>query len=318
VKKRELTFALRAIVSAAFIIFLLYKLDIESFILSARTISPVNLLIPFLFYWFTYFLAILRWAVILKFSNFPIPFSSLTRCYLIGFFFNNFVPTGIGGDILRVILSSKEHGGSEKIASSVVIERVLGFIATFLVGLLVSPFSHLGKSVKITLFLLTLASTALTLSFLTPPLKKALKALFSFIPFKVVRSYALSLLNTLYTFRHKRKSLLYGFIFSLLYQTALIYFYFLVGRILGIKGVSFIDYLTFLPIVWAIGVIPVSINAIGVREACFSYFFSKLGQSASLGMFNSLVGFFITVFSSLVGGILFLFGKERKIASRKT
>ena len=68
-----------------------------------------------------------RWKLILDIKKLNISYRVLLKEYFIGHFFNNFLPTSIGGDISRVIGVSK-HLKIDKgiIFSSVIIERIIG------------------------------------------------------------------------------------------------------------------------------------------------------------------------------------------------
>ncbi|MGB9561425.1 MAG: lysylphosphatidylglycerol synthase transmembrane domain-containing protein [bacterium] len=309
-RKRLSSLTIRAILSALFIFLLIYKLDIENLLLAFNSISIKSLILPSIFYLFTYLLISLRWLVLLRAFKPGISFRAALGYQLIGFFFSNFLPSGIGGDFVRAYLVSKRYGKADEITSTIIMERLLGFAATLIISLVLSPFSVMRKELRIFILILNIIFTGIIIIALNLRPKK----IFSFLPFVSVRDFLSSTINSIYSFREKLRELFWGFFFSLLYQTALIYFYYIVGRALGVN-ISLVDYLTYLPLIWVISLLPVSINAIGVREAGFSFFFRELGQSPSLGFMNSIVGFFITLILSLIGGVVFILNKGGKIAS---
>jgi uncharacterized membrane protein YbhN (UPF0104 family) len=75
-----------------------------------------------------------RWSLRLHDVRFPWLYLFRTGCF--GFFFNNFLPSAIGGDVYRVIRTA---GGVEsersRAVSAVLVERVVGLIAMLLNGL---------------------------------------------------------------------------------------------------------------------------------------------------------------------------------------
>lgn len=75
----------------------------------------------------------LRWQFILNSIDIKVSFSTLLRQYLIALFFNNFLPTGIGGDWARIYYLGRRHG-YVNMTASVFMERFLGFFAFTLIG----------------------------------------------------------------------------------------------------------------------------------------------------------------------------------------
>jgi hypothetical protein len=53
----------------------------------------------------------------------------------VGDFYNNFLPTAIGGDIMRCYEASKNLGSPYKVFSSIVVERILGLLASLTIAL---------------------------------------------------------------------------------------------------------------------------------------------------------------------------------------
>ncbi len=74
----------------------------------------------------------LRWQILVRGYGIKIPTSSLFKYYLIGLFFNNFLPTGIGGDVLRIYNLVKDTGDRTISFASVITERLLGITSTLI------------------------------------------------------------------------------------------------------------------------------------------------------------------------------------------
>lgn len=73
-----------------------------------------------------------QWALRLHGLNFKLPY--LIRANGIGFFFNNFLPSAIGGDAYRVMSTWPKEGYRSRAISAVVIERIVGLIALLAIG----------------------------------------------------------------------------------------------------------------------------------------------------------------------------------------
>jgi uncharacterized membrane protein YbhN (UPF0104 family) len=63
------------------------------------------------------------------------------------------------------------------------------------------------------------------------------------------------------------------------------------------------------PMIHVIGIIPVAINGIGLREGAFVYFFTQMGISLSQAFALSLLFRLGSLIPSLVGGYFCMLGK---------
>ena len=70
----------------------------------------------------------------LDFKEFGVPFGRTLIIYFISLFFNNFLPTTVGGDMMRVVYTMK--GRRADSLATVLVDRILGFIGLFILALL--------------------------------------------------------------------------------------------------------------------------------------------------------------------------------------
>jgi glycosyltransferase 2 family protein len=73
-----------------------------------------------------------QWALRIHGLTFDLPY--LIRANGIGFFFNNFLPSGIGGDAYRIMSTWPKDGVRSRAVSAVVVERITGLIALIALG----------------------------------------------------------------------------------------------------------------------------------------------------------------------------------------
>ena len=79
-------------------------------------------------------LATWRWRLLLEALGVGAPLRRLTASYLVATFFNNFLPSNIGGDIVRVRDGSRLTGSTTASLAVVGIDRILGFGALYVLG----------------------------------------------------------------------------------------------------------------------------------------------------------------------------------------
>ena len=74
-----------------------------------------------------------RWGLLLHAQHIVAHTTALVRSYLVATFFNNFLPSNIGGDVIR-IRDTAGAAGSKTLAATVVLGVQRGFMGTLLTG----------------------------------------------------------------------------------------------------------------------------------------------------------------------------------------
>ena len=128
--------ALRVVISGALLVMLFFSIDWSTVPGYAERLTPaVALLVIFVF---AAQLAISswKWQWALRIHRLYFSYAFLTRVLVIGFFLNNFLPTSIGGDAYRVYRTLPSSPPKSRAVSAVILERVVGFSALLLLGLI--------------------------------------------------------------------------------------------------------------------------------------------------------------------------------------
>src|SRR5262249_57193363 len=80
------------------------------------------------------FISAWRWYVLLKAQHIAVPFGTVVQSYLVATFFNNFLPSNIGGDVVR-IRDTAPHAGSKTLATTIVlVDRGIGLLGLIFVA----------------------------------------------------------------------------------------------------------------------------------------------------------------------------------------
>lgn len=82
-----------------------------------------------------------RWRVLLQGLGLRPPFWLLLKLYVIGGFFNAFLPSGFGGDVVRVLELGREAEDSSAALGTVFVDRLTGILSLMALGLVVLPFA---------------------------------------------------------------------------------------------------------------------------------------------------------------------------------
>ncbi|HAK87565.1 MAG: hypothetical protein A2077_06525 [Nitrospirae bacterium GWC2_46_6] len=286
-------------ISAGLIYFLISKVGGRTIINHITRLNPLIFITACAAYLFMIWLSSVRWTLLIPRK---METGRLFSIYMIGSFFNTYMPGIIGGDAVKAYYLSKElkssssrpdkfsdHTLSISIAS-VFMDRYIGFTAILFISMAAFPlaFAYLeGTPVR---WLMPIVLAVFTVGSIVV-FKFRLGERFKFL-FKVYEYFRL--------YSKKRDVLLKAFIYSLVLQGLnIVVVYFLsVGLSLGI---SFFHIVVFLPIIILISFIPVSISGIGLREGAFVILLGTAGVSPERSVALSLVWFLSYVTASLVG-----------------
>ena len=226
-----------------------------------------------------------KWKSILKKSCIDLPVYVLVAYYLVGYYFNNFLPTSIGGDGVRILLLGKRVSSLSIVAVSVFVERVTGFLA-------VDEEYSLGLDYS-SWIVLVLGFVVLFFAFvLVKRIRNVLTGLFDFVKKSSVLDFVF-----------------WGFL-SVLFQLLVVLVYYFSGIALSID-ISIQTLLFVVPLVSLATLIPVSLNGLGLREASFAYLLSFSGVEPENAISMSLFVYFVSIIFSALGGFIFINLKSR-------
>ncbi|MDC4205462.1 MAG: lysylphosphatidylglycerol synthase transmembrane domain-containing protein [Candidatus Manganitrophus sp.] len=99
-KKSSSITALKSIISLVILYALFLKIDISSLWEKMRSVHPGIVLLGACIFIGVQCVSTYRWSIILE-KDVDIPYRNLLSIYFIGMFFNNFLPTMIGGDAVK-------------------------------------------------------------------------------------------------------------------------------------------------------------------------------------------------------------------------
>ncbi len=257
-----------------------------------------------------------RLKFILSVQKLFIPLKKIVSFTFIGFFFNNFLPTTVGGDIVKAYYVSRNSNNKLIAFSNVLIDRIFGLIAFIVIALVILIFIE-KKPQYITL--LYLLGTIFFVSFLGIFFLSNFKLMnwFSniFKRFKGGRvKEGIIQIHNYFIRCFKNKKVLFSVIsISWIIQlVGVVMVYFLIKSLR--LDISIFVVVLVLPIIYAVSMIP-SINGLGVREAAFVFCLKDIiGSESALAL--SLLFLAVILFNSIIGGIIFAGMKENTPVNR--
>ena len=248
-----------------------------------------------------------KWKMLLASDGVQVPMGRLLSSYLIATFFNLFMPSSIGGDAYRVVDTGR-HGGSAKSFASVFADRLTGFLALAIWGLLFSGIGWSRLPDKRILWLPALVfglMAAMVFALVQRRMLVAVLRAFRIDRLAKLDAFIHRVLDSMAAYHGDRKLMAKVFGISLFFQMMAITIIFCISKAMGWQ-VPFIYFCIFVPLITLGEALPISIFGIGVRDSLYVFFFAQGGATREQALSMALVYVLITLVYSLVGGILFL------------
>jgi uncharacterized membrane protein YbhN (UPF0104 family) len=301
--------AVKVAVSLGLLALLLSRVDVSRLWSVARQASPAWLAAALLLYFGMVLASALRWGVLLRAQHVRLSFGFLTRSFLVATFFNNFLPSNIGGDVVRITDTAKAAGSKTLATTVVLIDRGIGLLglalmaatgASMMQRVAVGP---VGPGMLWAGFGLgaIIATPALLMPETVARLLQPLRVFHQeWVDARIAKlTYALT------RFKETPAALAGCFAGAVLVQAILVLFYVAVARSMNIP-IGFPELAVIVPVSFIVQMIPVSVNGFGVREATFGFYFTRLGLPLESALLVSFVGAALIMLFSLTGGVAYL------------
>ena len=299
--------AAKLAVSIVLLLVLFREIDGSRLWATARQASVPWLMAALAVYAFNGLASTWRWRLLLDAQGIPLPLGTLLRSYLVANFFNNFLPSNIGGDVVR-IRDTAGPARSKTLATTVVlVDRGLGLMGLVLIsavgasmaaGLHGSGASPVWPSWLWAMFFVGAAVTAPAM-YSPAGVGRLLQPLTVLHP-EWVGARIDTLTSALGRFRERPTAIIGCFTGAILVQGLMVVFYLAVGHALGIP-ITLWDLAVIVPLSIVVQMAPISVNGLGLREATFSFYFKRLGLPIESAVLLSLVGAALVMLFSLTG-----------------
>lgn len=310
-KFKKTAFYFRSIFGLVLVGLLLYKIPFGRTIQTLQSVSIALVVIAIFIIGAGIFVSAFKLQILAKLKNKKITLWPVAKAYYIGFFFNNFMPTDVGGDVFKINELKKTNLRLKDATFAVIIERFTGGLALIIIALFlavpgVGIFAKFGIVWLQLPFLISvlMLSIGFVIGYMT--WKSFLKSYLKQRKTHALWGKLYTLIEGFYVYRDNLRTLLQALIISLVFHLLGAFSLLVLTASIG-NTIPFIYLLLVIPIVSFASLLPVSIGALGIKEGALVFSLIKLGFNAPEALSVALLLRLSIYIHSAIGGVLYFF-----------
>jgi hypothetical protein len=306
IKSRLLTLA-KLVIGIGLLALLVTRVPIGDLLASFRFIDYFYLTVLLVLSFGLIAVSTAKWRVLLDALGLHVDFTNLFGLYLIARFFNNFLPTMVGGDVVRTYMLGRDTNNAASATAATVLERLFGVAALF--SLL--PFALLSDVVVREFPLVQVVVPASVLAF-TAALYLVFSARLDGLwqrfmgeRIKKLKHFVLDTRAAMGRAARHRPALIHASWLSIVFYLGAVASTWAAVRSVG-ADVELGYLMAIVPLVLFVAMIPVSLNGLGITETGFAIFLQLAGVSLADSVAVGLLLRASLLLPALCGGLLFL------------
>ena len=245
-----------------------------------------------------------RWRGLLLDEGKKIKFRTFYAYIALGYFFNNLLPSGFGGDAVKTIAFGKRFGNTANSIAAIVISRVMGLLAMFLCFFITLPFVISRYQIPTVYTAAVCVVAVLSILVISGGLFSDKIKLPAWATAKI--PFLVKLQNAFSIYRNHKKAFFFSGLDSIWLQISSIIIHYSFFQAVGVP-VDVATITVFMTITITVSMLPISINGIGIREGVnVSLFTGLLGIPADTVLAAALIGYIPMLFQALQGAVVLL------------
>jgi uncharacterized protein (TIRG00374 family) len=257
-------------------------------------------------------IGVFKWLLLINTAGAGLGFVQAARCYYYGLFGNVFLPSIVGGDVVRAGMAMRLSRSKSGLLLGSLADRLIdtiGLAAVAGVGALLLPTVLDDRSRRV------FAAVGIALALLTVGLAIALKLLPAVrrLSFKR-RRLVVRIRQAITALRRRPGRLASALLLGMLMQVLLIALNAWLGDAVGIH-VSLLIWLFVWPLAKIAALLPLTQGGIGVREGALVVLFQPFGVSSAAALATGLIFTAVVMAGGLASGLVaFLLGRRDGVA----
>jgi uncharacterized membrane protein YbhN (UPF0104 family) len=285
---------------------LLFMLPFPDLVAALRRVPARVWVAAEIVYLVLHLIGVVKWWVLINAAGAGIPFRQAVRCYYYGLFGNLFLPSIVGGDVVRAGLAMASSRSRSGVLMGSVTDRgldMLGLVLIAAVGGLAVPSALDAGSRAVFRGLMAAGAIAVT---------GAAALLLALRVWRVGRRGRRRLIRVRRAMRSLARqpaAIVVALLLGLLLQSSLVVLNAWLGDVVGIR-IALGVWLFVWPLAKIAAVVPITHGGIGVREAAIVVLFQPFGVDAAAALATGLIFSAVVLVGGLIGGLLaFVLGR---------
>jgi glycosyltransferase 2 family protein len=317
-----LTWAVKILVSGGLLYWLLSKIDKGELWKTVHNASLPWLAAALVLYLVVILISAWRWHRLLDAQHVHATYAHLTGSFLVATFFNNFLPSNIGGDVIRIRDTAEAAGSKTRAATIVLLDRAIGLLGLIFVAALGATIAtELGDSEPFnpTWLWLGMGAGSVVIVFvlfypkMIGTLLKPLKMFHQeWVGLQISR-----LVHAMEKFAQAPWTLLQCFCGALVVQAVMMGFYAATAYAMNIP-MPLVHLAVLIPMSFVVQMLPLSVNGFGLRESIFVFYFTRLGLPKESAIALSFLGQALIMLFSMSGAVVMALRRKPAAADLQT
>lgn len=308
--KNILSVILRIGISIMLLVFLVKfnKIDINGLMHDIKSAKKVFLAAGLLTSFCIHILGFLRWRMLLKVAGMNIGLKKLISAFSGGVFFSIFLPSTIGGDLVRTVDLAGHTKKAKEVIATVFLDRLSGYIGLVFVVLLALFLGRnlvLDKVVFTSVFAIIILLVVMLLVLFNNYIFNKISRFLTTPGAGRIKEMIKNMHQEIHIFRNHKKIIAANLTVSFLIQCLAPICSYFIALSLGIN-INIIYFFIFIPIISAITLLPISVGGLGLRESLFVVYFAKAGVIKQLALAMSILSFSFVIFYAAIGGLIYV------------
>lgn len=295
----------KAIFSIVVLVYIFYALDVDRFLYIIKSVKLNYIVLAVLVVLLNRVLMSYKWGLLLKINKIQLTLYNIVKIYFVSNFLSVLLLPTLGVDVLRSYYLKKYDYPLDSIFSSIIMERLIGFIV-LLIFVVYGSFVFLSNSynylvIACLVFLMILLFWPFHSFFREENLQK-FSSNSRYI--KKIADFIIKILSAYRNYKNKKGVLLIFFLLTFIELLTSVLRSYIVALSFNLD-IGFLYFLQFVPIVILVNRLPISINGFGLNEISYIYFLKNKGISAELAFSVGFVDHFCVLFAIMFGFLFY-------------
>ncbi len=261
----------------------------------------------------------LRLRMIFSAKEIKVSFRQALDLTFISYFFNNFLPTSVGGDIVKAMCAARITKKPVDSITVVMMDRIFGlfmFIVIPCIGLFFLR-DRLNPKVPMIIYSFLAGSIAFFFFIFNPSVAKRFHRIENFLNRFKIGSKIRQIYDGLHDFKNHKGTAVWAMVLSLLGQSVSIFVLYLFAVAMNTDPSVWPYFFLLVPVVHLISMLPPTLGGLGVREGLYVYFLKdRIGAERAFAIGILWLG--LLLLFSVIGGIIYLIRTEYHVKFNKS